>query len=160
VQKEVLSRGPTAFLQVPFRSLLGYAYRVNGSSYGGFFALIAEDRETADKLQRQAEGTPVIVRYNPKAQEESLLENRELLRRRIIQDPFYLDPSWQSGIVGLIDTLCGQGVAQLPGSREIGKVPPAKIHLTGKLVSQDLLPNMVLSDDYNRGLWLRISLPG
>jgi hypothetical protein len=94
VQKgEILQRGATTFLQVPFRSLLGYAYTVNGSPYWGLFAFIAEDRETAEQLQKQAEGRPVTVRYNPKSPEESLLENRELLGRRVIQDPFYLDHS-------------------------------------------------------------------
>jgi hypothetical protein len=92
VQKgEVLQRGATKFLYVPFRSLLGYAYQVNGRSYWGLFALKAEDRYTAEKLQTQAEGKPVTIRYNPKAPEQSLLENREFLGRRVIQDPLYLD---------------------------------------------------------------------
>lgn len=94
VQKgEILSRGATTFLKVPFRSLLGYAYQVNGRRYWGLFALIAEDRDTAEKLQKQAEGRPVSVRYNPKSPEMSLLEDRELLGRRVIQDPMYLDNS-------------------------------------------------------------------
>jgi hypothetical protein len=90
---EILQKGATTFLKVPFRSLLGYAYRVDGRPYWGLFALIAEDRETAEKLQSQAEGTPVAVRYNPKAPEVSILEDRVLLGRRVIQDPMYLDNS-------------------------------------------------------------------
>jgi hypothetical protein len=94
VQKgEVLSRGATNILYVPFRSLLGYAYKVNGRPYWGLFALIAEDSYTAEKLQKQAEGRPVTVRYNPKTPGVSLLEDRQLLGRRVIQDPFYLDHS-------------------------------------------------------------------
>ena len=94
VQKgEILHRGATKILYVPFRSLLGYAYKVNGQSYWGLFALIAEDRETAEKLQQQAEGRPAAVRYNPKTPEMSLLEDREFLDRRAVQDPMYLDHS-------------------------------------------------------------------
>jgi hypothetical protein len=94
VQKgEVLHSGATKILYVPSRSLFGYAYKVNGRSYWGFFALIAEDMETAEMLQQQAEGRPVSVRYNPKAPEVSLLEDRELLGRRVVQDPMYLDRS-------------------------------------------------------------------
>jgi hypothetical protein len=94
VQKgEILSRGATTFLKVPFRSLLGYTYKVNGRPYWGLFALIAEDRDVAEKLQQQAEGRPVTVRYDPKTPEVSLMEERELLGRRVIQDPFYLDHS-------------------------------------------------------------------
>src|SRR6476661_997843 len=52
---EILQSGATKILYVPFRSLLGYAYKVNGQSYWGLFALVAEDRETAEKLQKQAE---------------------------------------------------------------------------------------------------------
>ncbi len=80
-------------MYVPFRSLLGYAYKVNGQSYWGLFALVAEDRDTAEKLQKQAEGKPVSVRYNPKAPDVSLLEDREFLGRKVVQDPLYLDNS-------------------------------------------------------------------
>ena len=94
VQKgEILSRGATKILYVPFRSLLGYSYKGNSLPYWGLFAFIAEDRKTVEKLQLQAEGKPVTVRYNPKSPEESLLEDRGLLGRRVIQDPFYLDHS-------------------------------------------------------------------
>jgi hypothetical protein len=88
-----IESGATTFLKIPFRSLLGYAYKVNGRPYWGLFALIAEDRETAEKLQKQAEGRPVTVRYNPKSPEVSFLEDRELLGRRVVQDPMYLDNS-------------------------------------------------------------------
>jgi|SRR5579862_9062785 len=94
VQKgEILQGGATTFLYVPCRSLLGYSYTIDGSPYFGFFAFIAQDRETAEKLQKEAEGQAVTVRYNPKSPAESLLDNRELLGRRVMQDPFYLDQS-------------------------------------------------------------------
>jgi len=94
VQKgEILHSGATKILYVPFRSLHGYAYKVDGRSYWGLFALIAEDRETAEKLQQQAEGRTVSVRYNPKTPEVSILADREFLGRRVVQDPMYLDHS-------------------------------------------------------------------
>lgn len=94
VQKgEVLRSGATNILYVPFRSLLGYTYKVKGRPYFGHFALIAEDLETAEKLQEQAEGKPVTVTFDPKTPELSLLQDREFLGRRVIQDPMYLDPS-------------------------------------------------------------------
>src|SRR6267154_2247344 len=94
VQKgEILRSGATTILYLPFRSLLGYAYKVNGQSYWGLFALVAEDRATAEKLRQQAEGRAVTVRYNPKTPEISLLEDREFLGRRVVQNPTYLDHS-------------------------------------------------------------------
>lgn len=94
VQKgEILQSGATRFLKVPFRSLLGYAYTVDGRPYWGLFVLIAEDRETAEKLQKQTEGMAVRLRYNPESPSESLLNDKDLLGRRVIQDPFYLDNS-------------------------------------------------------------------
>ena len=94
VQKgEILQSGATTILYVPFRSLLGYAYKVDGKSHWGLFALVAEDRETAEKLQTQAEGRSVTVRYNPKAPGVSLLKDREFLGRKVVQDPLYLDNS-------------------------------------------------------------------
>ena len=92
-QGEILNSGATTILYVPFRSMFGYAYDVNGRSYRGRFALIAEDRETAETLQRQAEGKAVNVRYNPTTPERSLLDDREFLGRRVVQDPLYLDNS-------------------------------------------------------------------
>ena len=94
VQKgEILQSGATKNLYVPFRCLLGYAYSVNGQSYWGLFALVTEDRETAEKLQKQGEGGIVTVRYNPKSPEVSLLKDREFLGRKVVQDPMYLDNS-------------------------------------------------------------------
>ena len=90
---EILQRGATTFLYVPCRSLMGYSYTVNGRPYFGFFALVAEDRQDAENLQKQAEGQAVTVRFNPKSPAESLLDDRKLLGRSVKQDPFYLDQS-------------------------------------------------------------------
>ena len=94
VQKgEVLHSGPTKYLQLRFRSLHGYAYKVNGNPYWGIFALVAEDMQIAEKLQRQADGKSIRVKYDPKRPDISILVDRELLGRRIIQNPMWLDPS-------------------------------------------------------------------
>jgi hypothetical protein len=92
VQKgEVLHSGPTKWLQLPFRSLLGYAYQVNGQAYWGIFVLAAEDMQMAEKLQKQAEGYAVAVQYGPKKPEISFLVERELLGRRVVHDPMWLE---------------------------------------------------------------------
>jgi hypothetical protein len=94
VQKgEVLHSGATKFVQLPFRSLLGYRYSVNGESYWGIFVLPAEDMEVAERLQKQTEGKPLAVKYNPRNPSVSILASKELLGRRVIQDPMWLDPS-------------------------------------------------------------------
>jgi hypothetical protein len=88
---EILHSGPARYVQLPFRSLLGYAYKVNGNSYWGLFVLPVEDMEAAEKLQRQADGQTVSVRHDPKRPNISVLVERELLGRRIIQDPMWID---------------------------------------------------------------------
>ncbi len=92
VQKgQILHSGPAKYLQLPFRSLLGYSYEVNGNPYWGLFVLPAEDMEAAEKLQKQAVGKSVTVKYDPKSPEISFLEERELLGRRVVQNPTWLD---------------------------------------------------------------------
>lgn len=88
---QILHSGPVKYLQLPFRSLLGYAYEVSGKSYCGLFVLAAEDMEMAENLQTQAAGKSVSVKYNPKSPEISLLEERELLGHRVAQNPTWLD---------------------------------------------------------------------
>jgi len=47
--------------------------------------------EAAEKLQKQAVGKSVTVKYDPKSPEISFLEERELLGRRVVQNPTWLD---------------------------------------------------------------------
>jgi hypothetical protein len=82
--------GPVKYLQLPFRSLPGYSYEVNGKPYWGLFVLPVEDMEAAEKLQKLAVGKSVTVRYDPKSPEISLFEERELLGRRVEQNPTWL----------------------------------------------------------------------
>jgi hypothetical protein len=57
VQKgEVLHSGGGRTSFLPFRSLLGYAFRVDGRPYWGLFVLAAEAMQTAEKLLKQADG--------------------------------------------------------------------------------------------------------
>lgn len=92
VQKgEVLQKGATNFLYVPYRSVLGYRYEINGQHYWGLFALVAEDSKSADRLQFQAEGQIVSIRYDPGNPKTSFMVNKELLGRKIRQDPLFLD---------------------------------------------------------------------
>ncbi|HEY1489538.1 MAG TPA: DUF3592 domain-containing protein, partial [Verrucomicrobiae bacterium] len=74
VQKgEILPKGATKFMYVPWRSLLGYAYEVSGQSYWGYFVLAAEDASSAEQLQRAADGKAVTIRYDPKNPKTSFL---------------------------------------------------------------------------------------
>jgi len=74
----------------PYRSVFGYAFRANESRYAGFFALHADYEETAEMLQKQAEGMGVTVRYDSKNPDVSLLEDRWILERKVIQNPHWL----------------------------------------------------------------------
>lgn len=87
---EVLHSGPGRYLQLPFRSLLGYAYKVKGTRYWGLFVLPVRDMEEAELIQKRAPGESVTVQYNPKRPEVSLLVDRELCGRRISQNPTWL----------------------------------------------------------------------
>jgi Protein of unknown function (DUF3592) len=93
VQKgEILHSGPTNYLRyVPYRALLGYAYEVAGREYSGLFVLAAEDAQTAEKLQKKLNGTEVKVQYDPKNPEISFLVDKELVGRRVVQDPMWFD---------------------------------------------------------------------
>jgi hypothetical protein len=94
VQKgEVLHSGTTTFLTLPFRSLLGYRYSVNADSYWGLFVLVTEDMEAGQALQKQADGKPLAIKYDPKHPNISVVATKELLGRRIIQYPRWMDPS-------------------------------------------------------------------
>ena len=87
---EVLHSGAGKYLFLPFRSLLGYSYKVDSRPYWGFFALPAEDMDVAEKLQKQAEGKTVTVKYDPRNPENSLLEDEELCEHRVTQNPTWL----------------------------------------------------------------------
>lgn len=91
VQKgEVLHSGPGKYLQLPFRSLLGYAYKVDTSSHWGLFAVPVKNIEEAEVIQKQAVGKLVTVKYDPRNPEISLLVDKELFGRRITQNPTWL----------------------------------------------------------------------
>jgi hypothetical protein len=73
-----------------YRSVFGYAFRAKESRYAGFFALDADDEETAEILQKQAEGTGVTVRYDSENPDVSLLEDEWIFGRKVIQNPHWL----------------------------------------------------------------------
>ena len=75
----------------PFRyhSVFGYAFKANGSRYAGFIALATDDEDSAAALQKQAPGTTVAVRYRSNKPDVSLLEDEQILGRRIIQNPHW-----------------------------------------------------------------------
>jgi hypothetical protein len=94
VQKgEILHAGATRFVHLPFRSLLGYRYQVNGDTHWGLFVLPAEDMQAAENLQKQADGKSLVIKYDPNRPDVSFVACKELLGRRVIQSPMWLDPS-------------------------------------------------------------------
>ena len=73
-----------------YHSVFGYAFKANGSRYAGFFALATDDEDSAAALQKQVPGTTVTVRYKFNNPDVSLLEDEQILGRRIIQNPHLL----------------------------------------------------------------------
>jgi hypothetical protein len=73
-----------------YHSVFGYAFKANGSRYAGFFALATDDEDSAAALQKQAPGRTVSVRYKSNNPDVSLLEDEQILGRRIIQNPHLL----------------------------------------------------------------------
>ena len=70
--------------------VFGYAFKAHGTRYAGFFALPTDDRDSAAALQNQAPGITVKVRYKPDNPDVSLLENEQMLGRRVNQNPHWL----------------------------------------------------------------------
>jgi hypothetical protein len=86
----VLRGGPTRFQAFIYRSLFVYDYEVGGSRYAGRFAIIASDSETAEKLQTQCNGISVTVQYNPSQPKDSFLRERDLIGKKILQNPLWI----------------------------------------------------------------------
>lgn len=72
-----------------YRCVLGYAFRANESRYAGFFVIEAKNEETAQMLQKQGREVSVTVRYNPLNPDVSILDDVQILGRRIIQNPHW-----------------------------------------------------------------------
>jgi hypothetical protein len=95
VQKgEILFPGSPKYIRsASFQSRSNYAYIVGGRSHFGFFVVTAEDAQSAEQFQKQSDGCAVTVRYHPKDASISLLADKEVARRRIVQHPLWFD-SW------------------------------------------------------------------
>jgi len=90
VQSFSVQRGFGFWAPNQYRSVLGYVFRANESRYAGFFAIEANDEETAKVLQRQAEGTKVTVRFNPRNPDISLIQDQRICGRKVTQNPHWL----------------------------------------------------------------------
>jgi hypothetical protein len=95
VQKgEILFPGwPKYIRSASFQSRCSYVYMVDGRSHFGVFVVTAEDAQSAERFQKQSDGAAVTVRYHPKNLDISLLADKEVAGRRIVQDPLWFD-SW------------------------------------------------------------------
>jgi hypothetical protein len=90
VQPCSVEKGKGIWALGPYRSVFGYAFVAKESRYAGFFALHADDEETAEMLQKQAEGTGVTVRYDSENPDVCLLEDEWIFERKVIQNPHWL----------------------------------------------------------------------
>jgi hypothetical protein len=62
-----------------------YAFSLNGKSYEGWFALVAEDEGFADTTATKLRGQEISIRYNPKIPEDSVLVDQMILGKEVIQ---------------------------------------------------------------------------
>lgn len=91
VQAHAVVKGYGFWAPDTYRSILGYTFSASGSPrYSGLFALRAEREDTAQMLQKEAQGTTVTVRYNPENPDISVLEDEHILGRKITQNPHWL----------------------------------------------------------------------
>jgi hypothetical protein len=90
VQPAGVNRGWGFWAPAQYRSIFAYAFAANGSRYAGFFALEADREEDALAMQKQMTGTGVTVRYHPENPDVSILEDRQILGRRLTQNPHWV----------------------------------------------------------------------
>ncbi len=74
-----------------YRSIMGYAYKIENVRYAGIFASITNDEGTAERIQKELDGMQVSVRYDPRHPEKSFLVQEKLMNRPIYQNPFWFE---------------------------------------------------------------------
>jgi len=72
---------------------VSYEYQVSGSTYKGWFALMAGDERTAFSVSEQMVHMKIPIRYNPKRPADSLPTEREVLGRKVFQKQSWLNPN-------------------------------------------------------------------
>jgi len=81
-------RGPLSALpSLLYRVHFTYSYRVNGLQYGGRFFLLANSRESGEKVRRALAGKIILAKYNSRQPGVSLSIDREMMGKRVMQGP-------------------------------------------------------------------------
>jgi hypothetical protein len=63
-----------------------YAFSVRGRTYEGWFVLMTPEHGFADDTTDKLRGKEVMVRYNPKHPKDSVLVDREILGKTVMQN--------------------------------------------------------------------------
>jgi hypothetical protein len=81
-------RGPLSALpSFLYRVHFNYSYRVNGLPYSGRFFLLVKGRKAGDKFQQALVGKGIHVKHDSRQPGVSLLIDRELMGKRVMQGP-------------------------------------------------------------------------
>ncbi len=86
----LINRGRNSFVPACF---LGYAFKVEGERYAGYFVLIGK-AATLRQIREQLDGKPIQIRYSPSDPNTSLLMDHKDLRfegLKASQDPDWLN---------------------------------------------------------------------
>jgi hypothetical protein len=70
---------------IPYHCRALYVFLEDGALYEGRFALIAKDLAEAESFAEALRGMSVLVKYDPRKPEDSELEEKHMLDRKVIQ---------------------------------------------------------------------------
>jgi hypothetical protein len=81
-------QGPLSSLpSFVYRVHFTYSYRVNGFQYSGRFFLLAGSRKAGQEFRQALAGKSFLVRYDSRQPGVSLLVDREMKGKRVMQGP-------------------------------------------------------------------------
>jgi hypothetical protein len=81
-------RGPLSALpSLLYRVHFTYSYRVNGLQYSGRFFLFAGSRKSGEEFRQALTRKSVLAKYHSRRAGVSLLNDPELMGKRVIQGP-------------------------------------------------------------------------
>jgi hypothetical protein len=82
--------GPRAISSLPrllYRVYFTYTYRVSNVKCTGRFCLLAGSKKTAETLKQALTGKSTVVRYDVRDPSISLLSDRQMMGKRVMQGP-------------------------------------------------------------------------
>jgi hypothetical protein len=69
-----------------------YVFLVDGRLFEGWFAMPALDRASAEAFADALNGQTFLVKYDPRKPKDSVVEGKEVLGRKVIQDTNIFNP--------------------------------------------------------------------